>query len=556
MSHCLSCLSYGNTTDGQQCASKLGKEETAQTWMLLAANLEDIPSKMSTQQALSEPRTAHLAHVPQSQSAPSLNDNYTFPPTESSTPFRSRNASSAHRSTSATSMASIRTPNSSNSPSPHQHLSALPPITPISSRSQSGTPYLSRRQSNDPGIRSSAARRPSLYRRASVSVHSPSPSVSEKAGQTSMNHSTRHIGDGALDDSDSSGGSGDDMLPPRPNTATSSIPEDEVQGDLRVIAMTSPVLGPNRHPAHPSPLSRVAEHTGKPAFDRQLDAEVDHSDDEDDDERSDDSERSASPRSTDSESDNASFHSTQKVPSRSVSRKGKRVTPSGSKSRSRSSTLASLAAPNFRTQLTVGLSREASHSSIGTVLAQDDFITAGRKGGGLRPEDTIRDLGMARRHQRIKSQTILETPLDLTAQPVAPVSTPINSPRSGRRLELIEGDETLIRSGIWDILRDLINAFADQGDVQMCAMMAMVAGEELNIPPRRKAAFVDAYTGGQISCRFLNMANFFIPELLERLQLHVCAAEVRKWCLVEHISAQTQVQSLLVQRCISSDKPY
>ncbi|KAF8529608.1 hypothetical protein BU17DRAFT_79634 [Hysterangium stoloniferum] len=60
-------------------------------------------------------------------------------------------------------------------------------------------------------------------------------------------------------------------------------------------------------------------------------------------------------------------------------------------------------------------------------------------------------------------------------------------------------------------VRRRVTDFAEMEDVQMCALLAIVAPKELGIGPIRGARFVDAYV-----------------EMLSRLQLHVLVAHVRK----------------------------
>ena len=52
-----------------------------------------------------------------------------------------------------------------------------------------------------------------------------------------------------------------------------------------------------------------------------------------------------------------------------------------------------------------------------------------------------------------------------------------------------------VREAIRGALREALEERAEVGDVQTCAMMALVASEELRIGTRRVQLFVEAYIG-------------------------------------------------------------
>jgi hypothetical protein len=382
----------------------------------------------------------------------------------------------------STSTSRKMTPASSNSSSPRQISGPLPPITPRRPSVYSGKdtidPELARRASI------------SLYRRPSVSTHSAhSTSPGEKGA---VNSSLRHVGEGALDDSDSSSasgsGDGDDS-----SEAGSSDEESNLQ------PLISPGLPPIRSIPTPSPLSRVA---GQQQWTE--DESETRENENDDDEAS-----SPSPRSTDTESTGSnSPRRRPKSNSKASKRHSTRIM-----TRSRSSTVASLAAPPIRT-----LAHQDSFGSIRTVTAgevsfRDHEAELHEHGYGLKHEETHRN--MRATHDRQKSQAVSEfvlDPPDLGHVVAEDLTDP--EKMTDRRIEMVRLDETRFRDLAWDALREALEAFADavcvstvilvsrnlilpllQGDVQTCSMLAMIAPNELQIPRQRITRFLDAYIG-------------------------------------------------------------
>ena len=81
----------------------------------------------------------------------------------------------------------------------------------------------------------------------------------------------------------------------------------------------------------------------------------------------------------------------------------------------------------------------------------------------------------------------------------------------------------------------------------MCAMLVLIAPEELGVSRRRVNRFIDAYIGGSVF--FLTFGLFcssvflfLFLELLTRRRLDVCAAYLRKFCRVEDVSHATLVK--------------
>ena len=250
------------------------------------------------------------------------------------------------------------TPASSTSSSPRHLPISLPPISP---------------------------RRASFFRRDSVErgpvISRPSLTVS-LGGPVSLNNSAspgdrstpnlRHVGEGVLDDdSDSSGGSEGDGE--GEETAAPYSTDEDSTSKPRISPGVGPLGQANfRLSSTPSPLSRIARGSGK--WDENRMGKANYEDDDDDDVSS------PSPRSTsDTETDSQVLTPHRKhgiSQSRSQSRSAKNIRKASDgkivNSRSRSSTVASLAAPP--PQRPKPLSHQDSFSSIRTVTAAETSI--------------------------------------------------------------------------------------------------------------------------------------------------------------------------------------
>ncbi|KDQ32912.1 hypothetical protein PLEOSDRAFT_1110308 [Pleurotus ostreatus PC15] len=491
-----SALARGYVLDGHErrvlcdinanVAFRANKEVAAQTWMLLGLSLIDLVDESRPTGLSKDDSSSH--HLCQSASAPvalSLHsasspiDRFHRPETGSlkvspnrpSTPSKERSTSAVGRSNSASTSRRV-TPTSSNASSPHLLPNALPPITP---KNQS---FSKRRSSSGLGVRQS-----SLLRRQSMSTNGPVMS-------SPSSNSLRHVGEGALDDSDSESESDD--LHDGPVSSEEEPPA--------LPPLISPAIGTSRVPVHPSPLSQIAS--------RQRWTE-----DEDDADFSE--EGSPSPRSTDTESE--SSDSPRRV---TTMPRLRRASAARMKSRSRSSTVASLAAPI----LSHTLLKQDSHSSIRTV-------TAG--------EVSFRELGPAVQialdtgalEQRATAASYVES--------ILPIEEPYDPEKwTDRGPDLVAADEQRYRDIAWEALRQAVETFADQGDVQMCAMMALIAPKELGIRPKRVIRFVDAYL-----------------DLLTRLSLSSSCAYVRKVVEAEEIRNHSKLETTIYTFCGKCRKP-
>lgn len=304
------------------------------------------------------------------------------------------------------------TPSSSKSNSPMVIPTGLP-ITP------NRTNIFNRRQSVDS---STTYRQPSALRRPSLAPvqHPNGASPNERTPSVS-----RHVGEGALDDSSSSSDGGGNTL---------GLPDSD---DERPRAVVSPPLNLAKHLVTPSPLSRVVK--------QQSSEEENEPADDIEDEAS----SSASPRSTDTESDGSSM-SRRQAKSRS-NRRAFRI-----KTRSRSSTIASLAAPPPR------LAHQESYSSIRTVTAGETRLNEKSTDP---PIQMTPEIPGGVHHRRHKSQPIPEFIQELSSESEdeMPYATTVNQDNVTRRsIEVIRTEEKRIREIAWLTLRRVFDDFLDE----------------------------------------------------------------------------------------------
>ncbi|KDR78745.1 hypothetical protein GALMADRAFT_244288 [Galerina marginata CBS 339.88] len=509
--------------DNAKIALEAGHESAAQVWLLLGAALAQYVPTYPPTPPQSPPKVpTHLASpsVPQTSPHPPISG-YSFPPSSSTkapdtSPSIGRRMSAPRRSTSgslsrmssyvATASTRRLTPTSSTSSSPRHLPVSLPPVTPRRAS------FFGRRDSVDPTTLG-LSRRPSLPTSSLMTAGSPGDKSTP---------SLRHVGEGVLDDSDSSGSEEGDAEGEETPGANSS--EDEA------APLSSPAPTAPRTAAVPipSPLSRIAGHQA-------------WTEDEDDGGRDDDDASSPSPQSsTDSES-----HGSSSPTKPSTSMKTRRRNSNHFKTRSRSSTIASLTVPQPRP-----LIHQDSQSSIRTVTVGDTSFRD-QDGDGADGEPAPRshthtqDVRMS--HSRQKSQTVAELVFNASkAAPAAPVTThescveesSDDSHWTERQMEDIQREDSRFRETTLGALEVALEEFAEEGDVQMCAMLALVAPEELHISKSRATRIIDSYI-----------------EILTRLRLHTCAAYVRKYCEIDDIRKTTLLETTIYTSCGKCRKP-
>lgn len=107
----------------------------------------------------------------------------------------------------------------------------------------------------------------------------------------------------------------------------------------------------------------------------------------------------------------------------------------------------------------------------------------------------------------------------------------------------IEKQHETMKGWSWKALKAALEAYAEEGDVQICAMMALIAGEELQVKPSRLVRFVDSYIGEQsFSFCMCDRIDCGIDRLT-RFKLYTAAAYLRKHAPAEDARAATNVSS-------------
>ncbi|KAI0263800.1 hypothetical protein BC834DRAFT_1042684 [Gloeopeniophorella convolvens] len=363
----------------------------------------------------------------------------------------------------------------SNSPSP-QRLSAsqitASPQSALSTPSPNSSrpPSLFSRRPSNAGFPPNRPRALSSFRRLSIS--SPSPVPSDSANAT-LTPSLRHVGEGTLDDSDSSGSESDlhEFLP----SASAVSPTGQSFARLPLV--------------HPSPLSRVAGQQTWTEDEREADDD------------------SPSPASTETESEDGS--APKRIRARSLSQR-RRV-----KTRSRSSTLAAPQTP------APPLVKQGSRSSMRTVTAHDDADHE-------RSAAAIQPAGASRVASRVASIGVSD---GLFGSNDDNLLGPEDMQEVWARNEIRRRVEE-VREATWVALREALEECAGNGDVQTCAMMALVAPKDLRMSEQRVKRFLEAYI-----------------EVLMRMKLFTAAAYLRKHAPTPEVRAVTNLQTTVYISC-------
>lgn len=377
----------------------------------------------------------------------------------------------------------------SNSPSP-QRVSSTTQVTlsPQSALSTSSTtsprtPSLFSRPPSNAAFHPNRPRASTAFRRPSVSTLSLAPT------DNSTSASLRHVGEGTLDDSDSSG-SDSDISSLLSASAISPTTQTFPRASLSAAA--------------PSPLSRVA------AAGQETWTEDEREIDED----------SPSPASSETESERETARKQQQqhqIRARSLSLRSRRAGP-----RSRSSTLA--AAPPIPAPPPPLLQRSGSRSSTRTVTADHEHF--------LPPVLAC----TSRVASRVASAGVSDGLFGSPGSEASDTRDVYVRNEVQRRVEEV-------REVIRKALQEALEEYADAGDVQTCAMMALVASSELGLGRRRVQLFVESYIGTSLASRSIaRVLMSACVELLTRMKLHTTAAYLRKHSVLPEISSLTNVR--------------
>ena len=508
--------------------------EVAETWLIVESLLTELvpkpePEKILYPQSHVQPPLSPLAgmhpNLPHSLSAPAaipVLHRGQSPGSDLKTPM-SEVALHTHRSNTYPSprhrahadLAAANTPNSSSPSSPQRPSPSLPPLNMV------GTPIppsvFARRSSAAglvPGMSGSYITRPranSSYRRPSMSAKSimsmtdsPTSLQGGAPGTSYRSPGLKHVGDGALSDSDSSGNEEDheDGLGGEDEPATTPDPANDEgpEGDSFRRPHISPYLFPRNPTSHRSPLSKLV---------RQQDWKSEEDEDH----------ISSSPASSNSDlgisasprkrllsvsSAGVSFYST----------KARRMAADRKRSNtvnSRSSTVASLAANSVTspsTRPTSGgsgtggstvpkktISKQESHSSIRTVVAASENATPTRDvpdpyssysqgGSGLKSSETPRKVSngesksgasgrsFALGHRKQLSEAAMSELLLDDHDDSRSWSQSQKGGSSGRRItrqsentrrsEDIEEAERRFRDSGWDVVKESLEIYAEE----------------------------------------------------------------------------------------------
>lgn len=244
-----------------------------------------------------------------------------------------------------------------------------------------------------------------------------------------------------MDDSDSSPSGSDGN---EEGSETAGVKSSDPEISLRPL--NSPLLSALRMMPAPSPLSRVA---GRHVWtEDELGGEGNDNDDDD--------ASSPSPQSTDTDSEGSSSPSKARRLSMLSRRSTGRI-----KSRSRSSTLASLPAPPRP------LIHQDSHSSIRTVTAGETSFNGQEGSNGFQQDNSSPHQRSLTGHGRQRSQAMSELMLNGTKS--APVidqdernDSPDDSRLSERRIETIMAEEVRFKETTLCALREGLEAFAEE----------------------------------------------------------------------------------------------
>ncbi|KAF8982530.1 hypothetical protein BDQ17DRAFT_1394052 [Cyathus striatus] len=424
-----------------EIALQAGQDKLSNTWKLMQTSLTDFTPP--------RPPPVTDANGGQSNAVPPSHNFPTRPGPEIGTSLMKTSPSrgtmqsgrTPNRSPSAPKRSASRmTPSSSTSSSPRH----MPHALPHTLTHPHHPPFTPRRPSFFDRMESiDSSRRPSVYRPATQHSHSPSE-------RSTL--SVKHAGEGLLDDSDSSGCEKEN------EEENHSVGVETSDDELARRANSNPSIPQLvRGVAVPSPLSRVVvgQHNWKESEEKTA--------------------RNRRFEDSNHDSDDP-VH----------------------KSRSRSSTLASLPAPppsprDEHASLPTpsrGLVHQDSHSSIRTVTAVEASL---QHQEGVKHEENLRP-----GHDQPKSRAISEhSPERISLVGDSDKNEKSKNERFGeltdRNIDVVRGEELRIREMCWDALRKAIEDFADEGDVQMCAMMAIIAADELRITKKRILRLLDAY---------------------------------------------------------------
>ncbi|CCA72434.1 hypothetical protein PIIN_06370 [Serendipita indica DSM 11827] len=104
------------------------------------------------------------------------------------------------------------------------------------------------------------------------------------------------------------------------------------------------------------------------------------------------------------------------------------------------------------------------------------------------------------------------------------------------------------KTAMFDVVKDMLEMYAEEGNVQMCAALAMAAHEQLEIDPERLESFVLTYMG-KLSTSYDDIFLHLLIDQLVRMRLHLNAAYVRQSAPIPSIVESTALDVFIKVNC-------
>ncbi|KAI5115697.1 hypothetical protein M0805_002561 [Coniferiporia weirii] len=475
-----------------EVAFEAGNDDAGRMWLLLHSLLTDLTR---TQTPPLPPEVSALG-LPHSVSAPSAIPSVKKSPTKyaptrssSSDPFQSSLKNGSGHDLEKAYESPAHRPAMARSVTGHEGgKRSVPPDEHFMTRGQSvnvATLARPRRQS---------------LRHASISTSSTSASRTNDRSSSSRTRRLRQIGEGALGDSDSSETGARDVV--------TFERRKEILGPRRNSTDTfnSPAAGSSRPQQVPK---RIISSPGLP---------------EDNDWAEDEKEEdSVSPASSSGPESDDSIASTTAARSSSLKRPAVK---------SRSSTLA----PPIRKLRNRSIPRTDSRSSVLTITASGDKSFSHDPFSSEAAADKTL-LANSPKSQKRQSQVF-------SVSRAPPPDKELES-MDENEMRFLQWNQNAIteaeeryRTKVWEALKAILEELADNGDVQMCAMLACIVPSELGIQTWRALQFIEAYI-----------------DVLSRLRMHSVAAYIRKFAPSSEVRQSSQVQTTIYTVCATCRKP-
>ncbi|EIW81604.1 hypothetical protein CONPUDRAFT_165704 [Coniophora puteana RWD-64-598 SS2] len=107
-----------------------------------------------------------------------------------------------------------------------------------------------------------------------------------------------------------------------------------------------------------------------------------------------------------------------------------------------------------------------------------------------------------------------------------------------KQWDVVRAEEAKFREAGWTALKEAFEELVVLGDIQTCAMLAVVASDELKLGKRRKMQLLESYI-----------------DILSRMRLHTVAAYLRKFTDIDEVRNVTKLETVLYTICGTCRKP-